>query len=516
MTEYREIVRRLRAGMGLREIQRDTGMHRTIVRAIRGMAEVEGWLDVQQPLPSEEAVQKVRAGAQGRKKERHPLLGYLEEFRQWVKAGHSFVVMHQLIKDRYPCSEATVRRFVQKYLPSGRKPVMARETVPGEDMEVDFGYLGISYDCVSRRNRRTFLFSGRLRHSRLAYREATFDQKARTFFLCHMHAYEYFGGVARKTIPDNLKAAVIQASYQEPLINRVYHNLAEHYGFLISPCPPRDPRKKGGVENDIKYAKRNFWPLFVERQKSMGHEVPVFQDLVAALEGWTREISEVRTISGVGQTPREIFESEERRQLLLLPSSRWDPLSWAEPIVGDDFLVQFEKAFYSVPYEFIGKRVVVLGSLQQVRIFDGVVEIALHQRAEKPWQTVRNPLHAPPYLQEYLESSSQGLIHWAHRIGESVGAVAEFIMADKAVDGMRPLRALLRLAQKYPADRMERACARALRYDTASYSSVKAILARGLEQLPPEDATEPSGQKVFRFQRHGEDFDCSSSSSMLN
>src|SRR4030042_5448121 len=92
MTEYREIVRRLRAGMGLREIQRDTAMHRTIVRAIQGMAEVEGWLDVQQPLPSEEAVQKVRAGAQGKKKQRHPLLGYLEEFRQWMKAGHSFVV----------------------------------------------------------------------------------------------------------------------------------------------------------------------------------------------------------------------------------------------------------------------------------------------------------------------------------------------------------------------------------------------------------------------------------------
>jgi transposase len=512
MTEYREIVRRLRAGMGLREIQRDTGMHRTIVRAIRGIAEVEGWLEEQQPLPSEEAIQKVRAGAQGKKKQRHPLLGYLEEFRQWVKAGHSFVVMHLLIKDRYPCSEATVRRFVQRYLPSGKKPVMVRETVPGRDMEVDFGYLGITHDRQSGRNRRTHVFSGRLRHSRLAYREITFDQKARTFFLCHMHAYEYFGGVASKTIPDNLKAAVIKASYQDPLINRVYHSLAEHYGFLISPCPPGDPRKKGGVENDIKYVKRNFWPLFVERQKAMGREVPEFQDLASALERWTREVSETRTISGFGRTPREIFESEERQQLLELPSWRWDPMSWAEPMVGDDFLVQFEKAFYSVPYQYIGKRVVVLGTLQRVRIFDGIVEIALHPRAERPWQIVRNPLHAPPYLEQYLDSSSEGLIRWAHRIGESVGQVAELIMADKAVDGMRPLRALIRLAQKYPADRVQRACTRALCYDTASYTSVKAILARGLEGLPPEDATEPSGQQVFRFQRRGGDFDCAPSS----
>jgi transposase len=512
MTEYREIVRRLRAGMGLREIQRDTGVHRTIVRAIRGMAEVEGWLDAQQPLPSEEAIQEVRAAAQGKRGQHHPLAGYLEEFRQWVKAGHSFVVMHQLIKDRHPCSEATVRRFVQKYLPSEKKPVMVRETVAGRDMEVDFGYLGITHDRRSGRNRRTFVFSGRLRHSRLAYREATFDQKARTFFLCHMHAYEYFGGVARKTIPDNLKAAVVKASYQDPLINRVYHSLAEHYGFLISPCPPYDPQKKGGVENDIKYVKRNFWPLFIEKQKAMGRQVPEFEDLVPELENWTREVSEQRMISGVGRTPREIFESEERHQLLELPSCRWDSVSWAEPMVGADFLVQFEKAFYSVPSAHIGKRVVVLGTLQRVRIFDGIIEIALHPRAERPWQVVRNPLHTPPYLQEYLDSTSEGLIRWAHRLGDSVGQVAELIMADKAVDGIRPLRALIRLAKKYPAERVARACARALHYDTATYTSVKAILARGLEALPNEDATEPSGQQVFRFQRRGEDFDCTPSS----
>src|SRR3972149_7758019 len=129
---------------------------------------------------------------------------------------------------------------------------MVRPTVAGGDMELDSGYLGIPYDSQTRRNRKTHIFSGRLRHSRLAHREPTFNQKQEAFFLGHIHAYEYFGGVADKTIPDNLKAAGIKATYEDPLINRVYHELAEHYGFLISPCPPYDPRKKGGVENHIK------------------------------------------------------------------------------------------------------------------------------------------------------------------------------------------------------------------------------------------------------------------------
>jgi hypothetical protein len=224
MTEYKDIIRRLRMGMGPREIQRDTAIHRTIIRGIRGIAEVEGWLDPGSPVPSEEEIQKVREGARAKKDSHHPLYAYLEEFRGWVKEGYTYVVMHQLIRERFACSEPTVRRFVQKYLAPQPKPVMVRPTVPGRDMEVDFGYLGITYDGQTRRNRKTYLFSGRLRHSRLAYREPGFQQKAQAFFLGHIHAYEYFGGVAEKAIPDYVPRNIIRvmclSSLCGPFANR--------------------------------------------------------------------------------------------------------------------------------------------------------------------------------------------------------------------------------------------------------------------------------------------------------
>jgi transposase len=490
-------------GMGPRAIQRDTGVHRTIIRGLRDLAEVEGWLEIQDPLPSEEDIQKVRARTRGEAGREHPLYAYLEEFRHWVKEGYTYVVMHQMIRERYPCSEPTVRRFVQKYLAGGPKPVMVRPTVAGRDMEVDFGYLGISYDEQTRRNRRTFLFSGRLRHSRLAWREAGFRQNAPVFFTAHIHAFEYFGGVPAKSVPDNLKAAVITASYEDPVINRAYHELAEHYGFLISPCPPYQPQKKGGVENDIKYVKRNFWPLFREKQRALGREVPHFADLQKELERWSREVAETRMIGGVGRSPREIFESEERAALNPLPPQRWDPLSWAQPLVGADFLIQFERAFYSVPYAHIGARVVVLGSRHTVRIFRDCREIARHPRASRRWQIVRNPLHAPPQLEQYMNTSSEGLLQWSFRIGEPVGKVAQSILADKAVDGMRPVRALLHLAGKYSPQRLIRACERALLYQTPSYRSVKEILVKNLDT----GGQGPLAQRRFRFQRRGTDFD---------
>jgi hypothetical protein len=172
--------------------------------------------------------------------------------------------------------------------------------------------------------------------------------------------------------------------------------------------------------------------------------------------------------------------------------------------VGADFLIQFERAFYSVPYAHIGARVVVLGSRHTVRIFRDCQEIARHPRASRRWEIVRNPLHAPPRLEEYMNTTSEGLVQWSFRIGQPVGKVAQCIFSDKAVDGMRPVRALLHLAGKYSPQRLIRACERALLYQTPTYRSVKEILVKNLDG---GDANLAQGQKSFRFQRRGTDFD---------
>ena len=505
--ELREVVRRLKAGQGIRRIHAETGVHRTIIRALRDTAEAQRWLDPGSPLPSEEEVQRVRRAEVPAESAAHPLETYRDQIKGWVEAGHSYVVMHQLIKDRYACSEATLRRFVLKRFPVRPRVSVARPTVAGQDMEVDFGYLGLTWDPNSRRARKTWLFSARLRHSRLAWREAVLEQKGPVFFRCHMHAFEYFDGVPLNAVPDNLKAAVLKASWEEPMVNRSYRQLAEHYGFLISACPPHRPRAKGGVENDIKYVKHNFWPLFVERQRERGYELPRYDELVDALALWTKEVSEQRLVRGVGRSPREIFECEERAALRPLPEGRWDPTCWALAKVAADFRVQFQKGFYTVPYRFIGEQVTVCGTSSTIRIFFDLKEIALHQRVQRPWQTSSNPLHAPVYIERFLAESRAGLLAWAQRLGEPVGKVAQHILEQKAVDGLRPTRALLRLASSYSAQRLSRACDRALRFSIPSYTSVKNILINNLDGQPAEAALDERGQEVFRFSRRGTDFD---------
>ena len=369
-------------------------------------------------------------------------------------------------------------------------------------MEVDFGYLGMTYNPVDQKTRKTYIFSGRLRHSRKAYREIVYNQKAETFFLCHIHAFEFFGGVPEKVVPDNLKAAVIKASYQHPMLNRAYRSMAEYYGFLISPNLPYHPMHKGGVENDIKYIKNNFWPIYKEGQYRLGREVSYCDDLSKELERWSSDVADKRIIQGVGRSPDKIFEQEEKSALAKLPMFRHLQQDWCTRKAEADCRIQYNKAFYSIPYQYIGKDVTVCADTHIIRVFIDYKEICSHSIASRDWEFVKIKEHFPPNYEEYLQTTKDGLIQRAKMISPDTKLVIEKIFEDKALDGLRPARAVINLGRKYSFGRLEDACRRAIYYDTAKYISIKNILIKGLDEIAIEELTttsEPQGS--FRFAR---------------
>jgi transposase len=500
MSEKTDVIRRLRLGQAVRAICRETGVHRTVVRRLRDTAAAAGWLEPGTEEPSEREI-AVALAQRGRPGE-HPLDRYREDLKRWVDERMSYVVMHQLIRERYPCSESTVRRYVQRHFPDAPRPVMVRATTPGEVMEVDLGYLGITYDPREKRNRKTYVFSARLRHSRHTWRERVYRQDAQTFFRCHIHAFEHFGGVPQKVVPDNLKAAVIQASVEDPIINRAYHDLARHYGFLISPCLPATPRHKGGVESDIKYVKRNFWPLFVERQRQLGHETSCGEEMASELDRWDEEVAQQRIVKGVGRSPRELFDTEEREALKPLPSVRWDPVTVAVAKVQQTWRIQFDRAFYSVPQGYVGRTVQILADSRCVRIFFDNEQITMHERATEPWQYRRKSEHAPPELEEALSTTREGLLTRAVAMGEEIHQVACEIFDRGAVDGLRPVRSLLALERSYGSDRLSAACRRALAYERPEYRCVKNILSANLDLNDDEQSVPRSDRRhEFKFAR---------------
>jgi transposase len=119
------------------------------------------------------------------------------------------------------------------------KPTMRQVHVAGEKLFVDFaGRTGEVIDAGTGEAIPVQIFVAVLGASSLTYAEATWSQKLPDWIAAHGRAFTYFGGVARQTVSDNLKAGIIKASFHEPLVNRTYADMARHYGTAIVPARP--------------------------------------------------------------------------------------------------------------------------------------------------------------------------------------------------------------------------------------------------------------------------------------
>jgi hypothetical protein len=506
MLDIRTVIHRLREGHSDRRIGREVKMDRSIIKKIRALSILHQWLNTSLAMPTDAEIAKFWDSSSKTQKQ-HPLDLYRDDLEQWKKEGYSAVVMHQVLKEQCSCDAQTIRRYLNKHFPNQVDPVMARNTIPGQDLDIDFGYLGKFLDDEGE-IRKAWVFSFRLRHSRRAYREVVLDQSSKTFLLAHVNAFEWFGGVPKNVILDNCKAAITQCTIDNDMIRRSYQELAEHYGFIISPCLPRTPEHKGGVEGDVKYTKSNFLPCFLIKQKDKNISTPMLRELTAALIRWGSEVADTHSVHGVGRSPLEIFNSEEMKVLRPLPASRWELTSWSQNIVRRDWRIMFDSSYYSVPYELIGKSVQVCATTSLVRIFYDHKEVAYHERSKKKWGFKRKAEYAPPLKEVVLQCTREGLLSLAEAVGSFTYQLAHKILSHPSIDKLRPVRHLLNLANKYSKERLENACQRACVYQLTSYRDVKRILENNLDQQSVKDVIKSKVVPIqsFRFARNPEDY----------
>ena len=103
------------------------------------------------------------------------------------------------------------------------------------------------------------IFVAVLGASNYTYAEASLTQSLPDWIASHVRAFGYFGGVARQTVSDNLKAGITRACFHEPMVNRTYADLARHYRTAIVPARPYRPRDKAKVEVGSKLLGDGFW-----------------------------------------------------------------------------------------------------------------------------------------------------------------------------------------------------------------------------------------------------------------
>ena len=246
MHHYRQVIHRMRLGQSDRAIARSKLIGRTKCAAVRAVAARKGWLD-SGPLPDDTQLAVVfevdRTSNQNQPSLIQP---HEEKVKQWVEQGIQATTIYEALVTQFGFagSYSSVRRRVRKIRAAAPKATCVLDFAPAEAAQVDFGKGPIITDVFTRAVLKTWIFVMTLCFSRHMYAEIVTDQKVETWLACHRRAFEFFNGVVAKLIIDNPKCAITRACYTDPDVQRSYGELAEGYGFLISPCPVRDPQKK--------------------------------------------------------------------------------------------------------------------------------------------------------------------------------------------------------------------------------------------------------------------------------
>lgn len=481
MWDIREILRRVRLGESDRAIVKALGVSRKTVRKYRVWAAQAGL--PADALPSTEQLQALlHMSLPEAPPPQTP--STVEPYRalvvRWREQGlECQAIWQRLRRDHgFTGGYGAVWRFVSR-LESATPQVTVRvEVKPGDEAQVDFGYVGLLLDPATGQRRKAWAFVMTLAWSRHMYVEFVFDQTVETWLRLHQHAFAFFGAVPHRIVLDNLKAAIVKACFEDPVVQRSYQELAEHYGFLVAPCRVRTPEHKGKVESGVHYVQRNLLG---------SHD---FIDILAANQEarvWVIQVAGQRCHGTTRQKPLVQFQEVEQAALLPLPSEPYDLAVWKQVTVGRDCYVNFEKAYYSAPYRLVGQTVWVRGGLTTVRIYYQHQLEATHPRAQQPGERHTVLGHLPPAKAAGLTTTRETCTAQAAAIGPSTAEVVARLLAQKPIDRLPMVKRLLRLGDTYGALRLERACQRALQFEAYTGQTIRSILEKGLDMavLPP-------------------------------
>ena len=182
----------------------------------------------------------------------------LDDYREYIEIqlakDLSITRIHQDLQKEFgvKCGYTTLRDYVAKIRKTTPHAYMVLHSLPGEEAQVDFGYIGTLK--VNGVPRKAWVFVMSLSYSRYMYVSITLDQSVQTFIRCHVEAFRFFGGVPQTVKIDNLKAAIVETDFYEPTVQRTYAAFADYYGFLPNPCRVYTPTDKGKVESNVKYS----------------------------------------------------------------------------------------------------------------------------------------------------------------------------------------------------------------------------------------------------------------------
>lgn len=369
-------------------------------------------------------------------------------------------------------------------------PVMHINHKAGDKMYID--YAGKTLQIVDKESGEVtpvqFLVSI-LGASQYTYGEGTMSQGKEDFITSVENAFYFYGGVPAAVVPDNLKSAVTKSNKYEPTLNETFYDFAEHYSTTILPARSYKPRDKALVEGAVKILYTRVYSTLRDRTFFS------LKELNAAIRE-ALEVHNTTKLSGRSYSRKDLFNDVERQTLSPLPLNRYElkQQSFATVMLNGHVYLGEDKHYYSVPYNFIRKKVKLLYSANQVEVYYKYNRIAIHPRDKKPFSYTTIADHLASTHKFVTEWTPERFINWAESIDEAVREFVIHILNKKQhpEQAYKSCMGVLSLVKKVGEERLINACKRALEYNLHNYKIIQNILERGLDQIEKENHLEQS------------------------
>jgi transposase len=499
-----EILRHWQAGRNVSEIARGLGLDRKTVRKYIAPAEREGLLSGGAPSSDEEWARRVKKWFPelSDPRARSSVSSEIARFDPYIREHlpvNTLATIHQRLRDDHGlgASYTSFRRYVRLELADEAAlrevTVLKDDPPPGEEAQLDYGYLGRWLDPFSGKLSRVWALVMVLSMSRHLFVFPVLRMTGGAFIQAHIAAFSFFGGVPRRLVCDNLSAGVLRSDLYDPRANRSYRELAGHYGFIVDPARVGHPQDKPRVERPIPYVRDSFF---------RGRDFGSLAGMQTEAEHWSLAVAGRRSCRPLGgAAPWAVFQAVEADSLLALPLRPFELASWHTPKVASDAHVLVAGALYSVPYTLIGKRLDVRATETTICCFlDGEL-VKTHTRTKKGKRST-DWADYPPEKVAFLMRTPVWCRHRAKELGPATTAVVESLLGLQALHRLRSAQGIIGLSERHGQERLEAACAFALTAGDPSYRTVRGILEAGREKFP---ASEPTPCPSAPAHLHGPD-----------
>jgi hypothetical protein len=480
-----EILKHWHAGRSARQIAKSLGVGRKSIAKFIAAAEAAGYHPGQPQRSATQWNEFVCANFPDYANNQHqpPIFAQITPFHDQIvdalKKNRASTVWQRLHDDDHlPCSLPTFYRYLKYACPESYHPtaitVLRDDPPPGEEAQIDFGYLGMWLDPQVQRRLRLWAFILILAHSRHMFVRVVHRLDQLSWLECHVAAFAFLGGVPSRLVIDNIASGVLKPDLYDPAMNRGYQQLADHYRTLIDPCRVGHPKDKPRVERMVPYVRDSFWA---------GRNFLSLEEINAAAEVWSVEVAGRRIHGTTRKRPFDVFQDVEAPTLLALPTEPFELASWERPLVHPDCHARTADALYSVPHRYVGHHLDARITANRVEFYLNQELVKSHPRVPKGKRQT-DWTDYPPQKAAFFQRNPVWCRQRATELGPEVAVAVNTLLSSHALHFLRQSQGIIRLADKYGQQRLNAACARANAFGDPSYRTVRNILERGLDSQP--------------------------------